>query len=755
MVLIFTLSLFDLMGQVDVVGRVMDEENNPIPYATIAFQSTSLSDRLVGAFTNAEGDFMIKLPADQYEITIQMVGYENLILNRSISEALDLGTLIMGERVDELQEVVVRAERSYIEHDLGKKTLHVGSDLANAGSTAVDALESLPSVTTTLNGGINVRGSENVIIYVNGRETKRDPKSLQFISADALQKIELITNPSAKYDAEGVAGIINLVYAKTRTTKLELFGSLSTPFRGSLGVNTSVSSEKFTLYVNANERRSLFENSDNQIRVTPEDSLSRFDNLTFSKGNGLTREVNAGFSFEPDTSFTLGLEVNYLRWDDRADQSQNGIFEYENGNSESIGLLNDWREIEDEVSLTFSSEKRFGDQSLKFQLTAGGEDEINQTTFNKENVAISNTPIQQSIRSSDETEDQRYYQAKLDYSIPLLSDLTVEAGAVMDVFDINVDQALEFFESPDISNRFLIEMDKYGTYLLIENKRRRFEYAVGLRYERFQSKSLQKSTDSTFSQHFNNLFPSVQWKYPIGKQSLGFSFTRRINRPSFWEVSPFLSYTDPLNIETGNPFLKPEFGYLYELTWSGNWKNIDYDVTGFRRTTENVIQRITMPLDQDRLLITFDNLGVRHDDGLEWNASFDFSDLLTIEANGSFYRTFFEGENEEVFFNRKWNWQTRLKQRLRFDKGWTIDLTQYYRAPRYGAQSVSLSQYYLNASVQKSFMEKRGNITLSLRDVFNSRIFGSEVVGEDFGLVNEFKFQTQVLTLSMRYKLIN
>ncbi|MEO1256739.1 MAG: outer membrane beta-barrel family protein, partial [Bacteroidota bacterium] len=284
-----------------------------------------------------------------------------------------------------------------------------------------------------------------------------------------------------------------------------------------------------------------------------------------------------------------------------------------------------------------------------------------------------------------------------------------------------------------------------------------FEYALGVRYEQFTSTSLQKSTDSTFRQSFNNFFPSIQWKYATVNRihSLSFNFTRRINRPSFWEVSPFLTYTDPLNLETGNPFLRPEFGYLYELTWSGSWGLLSFDLTGFRRTTRDVIQRVTNPLDENQLLVTYDNLGIRNDDGFEWNGSFDVTDKLIFELNGSTFRTQFKEENEAVFFSGRWNWQTRLKQRLQLKADWTIDISQYYRAPRYGAQSISLAQYYINASIQKAFKQKRGSITLSVRDIFNTRIFGRELVGEDFSLTNNYKFQTQVLSLSLRYKVID
>lgn len=747
-----------LLAQVKISGTVLDEEEKPLPYVTIAFQSLTISTRLEGSFSSETGQFELSLPPDRYHVIFQMIGFQNHEMKEVIIDSeLDLGKVMLKTAVTQLEEVVVRAERSYLESDLGKKTLYIGSDLANSGSTAINALESLPSVTTTVQGNVNVRGSENVIIYINGRETKRDPKSLQFISADALQKIELITNPSAKFDAEGVAGIINLVYTKEKSTKLDVFMSLSAPFRVSGGLNGSLSTDKFSLYVNASERFSRYETRDDQLRLAPEEDLARYENRTNSTGEGETREITVGISFEPDTSFSLAFEMNYLRWDEDGTRDQQTLFNYLSGATDAIELRNDWLEVEDELSFTLSSEKKFeNDGSLQLQLTTGGEDEINRTAFNTEGTDLSATPIQQSVRRSDETEDQRYYQTKLDYSKSILKKVRLEAGFVTDFFKLNVNQDLSFFESEAIANRFQIDMSKYAGYVLLEDKRKRFEYALGIRYENFESESIEMSTDSTFTQRFQNVFPSVQWQYRLGGQghSLGFNFTRRINRPGFWEVSPFLSYNDPLNLETGNPFLKPEFGYLYELTYSRTLGKLAMDLTAFRRTTENVIQRFTETLNADQLLVSYQNFGVRNDDGMEWSTSFDISDRLVIESSGSGYRTIFQDQSELIFFQRRWNWQVRLKQQIRLKNGWGIDFVEYYRTNRYNAQSVSLGQYYLNVSVQKSFKDKRGTATLSLRDAFNSRIFGTEIIGEGFDLVNNYKFQTQVLTLSLRYKLV-
>lgn len=744
------------LAQVEIKGTLRADDGTVIPYATIIFESLTEDGKNEGTFSEVDGSFKVAIPKDIYFIQFQMIGYESLPMDSVVVDGnLNFGALTMISEVVQLSEIVIRAERSHIESDLGKKTLYIGNDLTNSGATALMAMESLPSVTTTSEGGISIRGSQNVIIYINGRETNRDPRTLQFISADALKKIELITNPSSKYDAEGVAGIINLIYDKAASTKLEVFGNLTVPARISAGVNWSISGDRFSLYLNTNENRSRYETLIDRTRATPKDSLRRYTNNVAADGRGLTRDITAGITYEPDSSLAIGLDINYLRWRDELDDLQQNHFEYQIRNS-AVNFKNARLEVEDEVTLSLSVLKELRSGSLNFQITSGGENEINNAAFNTSNVDATLTPIIRPVKFSDETEEQRFHRAKLDYTILVQEGNKLEVGIALNNFNYTIDQAIGFTETLTQPNLFKVVMNKYAGYAQYSSEVRRFEYSLGLRYENFKSKTIQIDTDSTFIRPINNLFPSIQWKYTFNKEdhNLGFSMARRINRPSFWEVSPFISYIDPLNLETGNPYILPEFAYLYEVTYSNGFDKLAIDVTAFRRTTRNVIQQFTEPIDDDRTLLTYRNLGVRNSDGIEASFSYDLNDRVLLEGSASGYRSLFSGLSEDVFFQNKMNWQGRSRQKLKLGKGWTMDISQYFRARRFGVQSFSQAQYFMNIGAQKVSKNKRTTISVSFRDIFDTKFWGYTIVGDDFTIKNREKYQSQRLTVGLRYKII-
>lgn len=249
---------FVLHAQHNLSGVVLTPDNTPIEFASISLYPIADSSNLTGGITAQNGAFQLSnLPTETYQITVQMLGYEDWTKQVTLSKSLNLGQIVLTEETLLLSEIEVVAQQSTVESHLGKKVLRIGQDLSTNGSNALEALEIIPSINTTPQGKIQIRGNSNVVIYINGKETKRDPATLKFISAETLEKIEVVTNPSAKYDAEGVGGIINLVYKKDKINNFKLetianLGILTNPFYLSpnLGVNASLNREKVSFFTN-------------------------------------------------------------------------------------------------------------------------------------------------------------------------------------------------------------------------------------------------------------------------------------------------------------------------------------------------------------------------------------------------------------------------------------------------------------------------------------------------------------------------
>ncbi len=753
-------------AQFAVSGRVVDgKTKRPVPFATIALLTQTDSSLVDGTIGSDKGSFSIdNVKPGTYRLLVKSIGYQDLIKDSvQVYANLSFGDLSLTESVSELDAVVVTGKRSTVETQLGKKVLNIGEDLSTAGATVTDALQRLPSVSTDINGGVSIRGSSNVIIYVNGKETQRDSKSLQFLSAGALQKIEVITNPSAKYDAEGVGGIINLVFKKDAASdfKLETVMSVSTPYRFSGGINMQVSSQKLTGYVSGTIRRSDYENREDRVRQNETGILECYENLVRSNGKGRTANLTAGLTYDIDTSFSLNFEYNYWRWEDIENNRQTNNFIYKAEPNESFLIRNRGRELEDEMSLSFSLDKKWSnDRSLKVLFNGGGEVEDNETRYNLDGLNLTGTPLAQTIRESKNTEEQGLYQLTIDYTAPINGFGIIETGVKFDDIRFEIAQSLDFLSDELFlpQNNFTLTFKKYAGYFIHKMKWDRFEYGLGLRLEHFSSIANQLTTGQVNEQHVTRLFPSVQLVYkPAANHQLAFNYSRRINRPGFFDLNPFVSFTDPLILEQGNPDLEPEFAHNYELGYQLNYGKLGLDVVGFQRTTTNVIQSTVEAFDEDRLLYSYTNFGKQKNLGLELSASLEPFSALELTGNFSWYHTRFAAEPDdlEVRFNNQSTWQTNLQQRLNLKGDWSIELSQNYRAPRIGIQSEDQVNYYVNAAIRKAFKNKRAVITLNFQDMFDTRVIKVRLRGDGFEVNDLFKFQSRKLSLELRYKLFD
>ena len=755
-----------VFGQHSLSGLVVDATTRqPVPFATVALFHPADNSLVDGTIASDVGAFTIEnISTGQYRLLIRSIGYQDLLRDSLFINAdLMLGEMGVTPATTQLDAVVVTGARSSIENQLGKKVLNIGEDLSTAGATVTEALERLPSVSTDINGNVSIRGSSNVIIYVNGKETQRDSKSLQFLSAGALQKIEVITNPSAKYDAGGVGGIINLVFRRNASAdfKLETVASITTPYRMMAGLNSQVSSQKLTGYLNGNLRRSEYRNRDEQVRINDTGDLRQYENLIAADGNGRTAQITAGLTLALDTTFSLNLEYNYWRWLDVETATQTNRFDYMNIADQLFQIRNWSRELEDEMSLSFSLDKEWSeDHHLKLLFNGSGEVEDNEARYNQDAVDIANTPLAQSVRESRNTEEQALYQLTLDYTAPVRNFGLIETGLKYDDIRFEITQTLDFVSDALFlpQNEFTISLKKYAGYFIHKRKWDHFEYGLGARLEHFRSDALLVTTGEANVQEVTRLFPSVQLVYrPSKNHQWAFNYSRRINRPGFFDLNPFVSFTDPLILQTGNPDLEPEFANNFELSYQLSWGSLALDLVGFQRNTTNVIQDIVSAFDEDRLIYNYANFGKRINRGTEVSVSYEPVKVLELSGNFSWYHTRFEADEQDVAvrFNNQSTWQLNLRQRLNLKSDWSLELSEFYQSPRIGIQVEDQGNTYINLALRKAMKGKRLVFTLNLQDMFDTRVFKNRVRGEGFEIENLFKFQSRRLSMEVRYKLFD
>lgn len=749
------LLFFSAIGQSNFSGQLKNEKKEAIPYASILLLSKQDSSFLKGTTSNEAGEFTIPSgKQESYILAIQMIGYEDHFQVIS-QEQVDIGLIELKVNTTLLEGVEIIAEQSSLKSDLGKRVLYVGKDLVNSGGELSDVLSSLPSVEVNTEGVINVRGSSNVVIYINGKESKRDGRALTDLPASMIQKVELITNPSAKYDADGVAGILNIVYRKNQTKDFStnLSANIAVPLRWQLGLNGNYKNERINLFFNTNYRKSRAENRAQSIQETF-DINRRFINRQLAQNIYDNASINGGIEWNVDSSSQLSLEASYFRW--AAEEE----IQFSNQLNEEmpIQLSNNFSELENEFELALNYQKQFQqkDHQLNFALTYEGENEDNTQTYNLDRVDLSNTSLQNFIRSSEVKEQQRILESKIDYQLPLGQSTLFELGWKGNLIQYDVLQTVLFEDSNFqlADNDFEVTQWKNALYAMLQRDWKDLQMGIGARLEQFQSTATQFSLDSSFQNQTLRLFPSVQIGYEFpDNQSLGFTYSKRIRRPGFFDLNPYIWYDDPLNLSTGNPFLEAELSDLLEL--SHEWTNKIFQITTtlFRRKTSNSIQEI-IRLDNQKSIRSLDNFASTLSEGIEMILRLQALDFWTINAQFSAFHQSFEAQNAELILqNNQSTWSTRIEQKWQLPKDWRVQLVGKYRAPRINPQSILLEQYYVDLGISKQLFDERLNLSLVITDVFKTRVYQETYLGKNFRLAIRDQYQFHRWRLGMTYKI--
>lgn len=770
--LIYHLILCPFSSAAQIVGTLTDAKTElPLAYVRISLFSTPDSQLIAGTLSNEKGQFTLSSgDTGHYMLNAQLIGYQQIQLPITLlvkDSLIDLGIISLTPEIYQLEEVEIRARKSRWETQMGKKILYVGQDLANSGNSALTLLDNLPSVETNLDGTILIRGDANVILYINGQETNKDGLSLQNIPADRIEQIELITNPPAQYDAEGVAGIINIIYKKETQDgmNLTLSGNAGWPQSLGGGISANVKTSAWNFYVNSSGRRARRAKSRLKIERESLDSqraLQDYQLFELNTNRYAHVGVNPGISWQPDTTLRLTLDLAYDYWGDSTISQQQNTFFFKDGLNQSFPLQNVDDNVEHEFNISLSLQKEFflPQHRLQFQLRHYGENEDVQERFNTEALSLEQAPISTFLESSSTEEAQRYWEAKIDYQIPISSFGLIKLGGEGTDIAYDISQQFTFFQ-PDIwleDNDFSVSQWKHATYLLHEYTLNRFSYSLGIRWEYFQSRAIQRQNDSSFSQSFSNLFPSFQLGYYLNESQrhfLGISYSKRIERPSFFDINPYVYFVDPLNLERGNPFLEPVFADSWELGYEWNTDYFEFLATCFYRHKENTIQSVNFA-EGESVITSYQNFAEEKNQGLELIANADGIPWFTLNNQFTFYyRSFstYTASAPALINNSQFSWSFRHSQTLSWADNWQLEITEYFRSPRVGPQTRYLSQFYLNMGLRRSLWDGKLALTLSAGDVLRTRINLQESQNDAFLIRQEQRYPFRYIRLGFQWKM--
>jgi outer membrane receptor protein involved in Fe transport len=764
-ILISSNFLFAQNQKIEITGTVLDKNSqNPVEFATVMIGDNKTKAAITGVTTELDGEFKVETNATDFYIEISFIGFENKTITEfSIKNGkVSLGQIYMSENNQELEEVVVRAEKSTTEFRLDKRVFNVGKDLSSTGASALEVLNNVPSVNVDIEGAVSLRGSSGVQILINGKPSvlaSEQGNALGTITADMIDKIEVITNPSAKYDAEGTSGIINIVIKKEERKGINGSVSINTGFpqNHSIGLSLNRRTEKFNLFSQVGVGyREMPNDSENINRDLvngktvysngTEHRNEKFYNLILgtdchiNKNNVLT--LSGSFAYEVEEQPSL---INFKLEDAAGDiinewsrtettEANNPKYRYE------LQYKSNLKGHKDHALLISGLGNFFGkDQSSKF--------------FNNETVGSEAFADQQTATNFKEGK----YTFSLDYTKPFSDKITLETGAQYVINNVSNDFEVrnlindEWIANASLTNLFEYDQKVLGVYGTGAYEGDKWGVKLGLRMENTDLKTLLVNTNQDNEINFTNFFPTLHTSYKLTEAfSIQGGYSRRIFRPRLWDLNPFFNIRNTFSIRTGNPDLLPEFTDSYEVSSIYIAGKTTFSASVYHRYTTDVVERVstfennvntTMPM----------NIGTNRSTGLEINVKYSASKKLSF--NGDFNYNYFnrQGELEATSFDFNANrWSSKITSKIKFPAGIDFEMTGQYRSKYQTVQSVVFGNLFADIGLRKKIMKGKGVLNFSVRDLIASRIRESETSQDDF-YAYSFRQRGRFITLGFSY----
>ncbi|MEM7187863.1 MAG: TonB-dependent receptor, partial [Bacteroidota bacterium] len=719
-----------------ISGTLAERESaQPVPYATVVLKTTSGDQIITGTTSNDAGQFAMSTSQNDFYVEISFMGYQTVTIRefQVTNGTIDLGTILLTADSQSLDEVVVTGEVSRTVFKLDKRVFNVGRDISSTGMSALEVLNNVPSVNVTIEGEISLRGSTGVQILINGKPSVLADESnnaLGTITADMIESIEVITNPSAKYEASGTSGILNIILKKE--DKEGWNGSITVntgiPDNHSLGGSVNRRTEKFNLFTQFGAG----------YRSLPRDTEAINRNLTngeviFSEGEEFRNE--AFFNITLGTDYHLN-EYNVLTL------SGNFAYEIEDQPSETFfsffdagGLVSRWVRNETTEATNpkwqyeFNWKKTFtNNEDHTFQFSALG------SFFGKDQSShfTDATLAGENVNSNQRTATdflQADYTFKADYVNPLSENYTIETGALYVINDVGNDFEVQDFidgqyvSNPDLTNNFEWTQKVLGIYATGAYENETWGVKAGMRVEATDVNTLLTNTNEANASTFTNLFPTLHTSYTVS-EGLAFQagYSRRIFRPRLWDLNPFFNIRNNFNIRAGNPDLQPELTDSYELTSIFKIGRASLSSSLYHRYTTDVVERV-VTFENNVTVSKPENIGTNATIGFETNGKYSPTKWLTL--TGDFNFNYFDRKGtfeQQVFDFSGEQWSGRLGSKIGLPADIDLELTGNYQSGFETVQGEQSGFAFLDIGLRKKIFKGKIVANLGVRDAFASRI---------------------------------
>ncbi len=767
-----------------IKGKVVDNATGqPMEYANIAVYTAADSALVTGGITNSKGEFEITgLDYGKYYMEANFIGFDKIEINNiSLSRdnnVFETDKIELSPATTELGSVEVVADKSPIEYKLDKKVVNVSQVISAVGGTAVDVLENTPSVQVDIEGNVSLRGSSNFTVLIDGRPSVLSgSEALRQIPSSAIETIEIITNPSAKYEPDGTAGIINIVMKKNAMNGVNgiVNATIGTrdKYRGDFTVNYRT--QKFNFFVGADWRDETYYGSMLSKRETYSGDTTTYLNIDGSRdftrgGNNYKSGIDLYLS--KNTTFSISGELGKSKNKSGGNGKTHQYTEPANPTDEYFAVT---EEVSDRTNDFYSGninlQHKFNNDGHKIEAMAfyssenGDDNEIESeiladSQYNKTDTYVDRV-------STLENQKEKDMRLKVDYTYPFSESGRLEAGWLsrledetdeMDFRDYN--QATDtWIVNNTYSSTTDFKRDIHAAYATYSNKLGKLEFMGGLRGELTIREILNTNIEAPSKLNRFDVFPTVHTSYPLGeKLELMASYSRRIDRPRGRDLDPSPNYYNRYTIRYGNPDLKPEytnsleFGGMKRFGEGRSYISLD----AFHRVTNNKIDRIEKLGENGIFYLHTDNFDKDYATGLEFTGNINFTEWFLLNTSLSMYNYKISGQlNDESFTRESTNWNGRANATFKFSDNARLQIMSYYRGPSVSVQGESKSMFFSSISYRHEFFDRKLSATLSVRDPLGTGKFERESYGENFKSSFKWEREPRIVMLTLSYKINN
>ena len=782
----------------EIKGKVIDTETDePLEYATVSLFHSQDSTLVTGVITNSNGLFSLKAKPGKYYVVVQFMGYKDKTLNVNIKDnktVVSLGEILMNTDAALLDEVEIVAEKSTMSMTLDKRVFNVGKDVSSTAGNAIEVLDNIPSVNVDVDGNVSLRGDSGVQILVDGKVSglagTSTQDALRSLQADMIERIEVVTNPSVRYDAEGTAGIINIVLKKDKrkgfNASVDLRGGFPVqwgekffkedfPFQTGIGASLNYRFKKFNVFANYNfnyrddisEGYSITEYYGDliydPILANHDDAEQITEQLTYRNRNRKGHNLRGGFDYYFTDDDILTFSAMYRQSDGHNTPAVTYIdkFPFQGINNYSL-RTEDWFNERPMMEYTLSYDKYFGskDNSLKasvryFTNSDTEWSDIVDAEFLTEEDLNNNNPFYSINQHTYAQENQQNLQATVDY-VRHYGLSVIEFGGKYTGRWINNNMMVTENDSilEDYTHDFDYNQQVAALYGSYGREFGRFSGQVGLRGEFTLIDTYLTGTNSGSNQRYLNVFPTGHLNYSLTEvDQIQASYARRIRRPWYGQMAPFSSFNDDRNIRTGNPDLKPIFTDSYEFSYLRFWERGNINFTAYYRHSTDVIRNFTTVVG-DISISRPENFGISDDYGIELVGSLDIFNWWNVNGSINFFKSNTVGDwNGRHYTTDSYNTFARIVTKFRLKNICDFQISGRYMGPREEPLGYREANYWCDFAASRDVFNKNATISLNIRDVFGSRQHGGESWGDNFWQYSESSWSTTSVTLNFNYRI--